>query len=195
MTPVPQRSAKPKAQIRGEILAATRRIAANEGWKAVSMRRLAQEISYTAPVIYEHFHNKEALMLEIAREQYRLLGSRIEQVDKAGYSPRECVLQTSLAWAGFALDSPDHYALITGQLPDFPWHPELREALFVIMAPVRNAFERILPYNEDPTPVLTEWMALVHGFIQLRLSNLVAYPPMETLFRLEVGVRRFVDGL
>jgi AcrR family transcriptional regulator len=195
MSSVPQRATKTKAQIREEILAATRHIAANEGWKAVSMRRLAQEIRYTAPIIYEHFHNKEALMLEIAREQYRLLDSCIEQVDKSGYSPRECVLQTSLAWAGFALDGPANYALITGQLPDFPWHPELREALFATMKPVRVAFERILPYNEDPTPVLNEWMALVHGFIQLRLSYLVADTPIETLSRLEVGVRRFVDGL
>lgn len=189
------RLAKSKAQIREDILTATRRIAAAEGWKAVSMRRLAQEIAYTAPVIYEHFRNKEALMLEIALEHYHVLAARISKVAHAAPSPRECVLQVSLAWAGFALEAPDTYALITGQLPDFPWHSDLRQALINTLTPVKAAFERILPWNEDAGPFLNEWMALVHGFIQLRLSQMMDETPAQTLFRVESGVRRFVDGL
>lgn len=195
MLSVSPRPTRSKAQIREDILAATRRIAAAEGWKAVSMRRLAQEIAFSAPVIYEHFRNKEALMLEVALTCCQELQIQVAPIVAADLPPRECVLQVSQAWASYALHSPDNYALITGQLPDFPWHAQLRAALLATLSPVREAITRILPWNEDPDPYLHEWMALVHGFIQLRLSHIPQENTDETLARVERGVRRFVDGL
>ena len=54
------------------ILAAARDIAAQEGWQAVTIRKVADRIEYSPPMIYEHFENKDAVLLELMREGFRL---------------------------------------------------------------------------------------------------------------------------
>jgi AcrR family transcriptional regulator len=54
------------------ILAAARDIAAQEGWQAVTIRKVADRIEYSRPMIYEHFENKDAVLLELMREGFRL---------------------------------------------------------------------------------------------------------------------------
>ena len=40
---------------RPEILAAARSIGIQKGWKAVTIRAVAQQLGYTSPLLYEHF--------------------------------------------------------------------------------------------------------------------------------------------
>lgn len=45
-----------------EILETAGRMAEAEGWRAVTIRRIAAEIGYSTPVIYQHFPSKEAVL-------------------------------------------------------------------------------------------------------------------------------------
>src|SRR5664279_3847742 len=51
-----------KDDTRANILGASIDIVKSEGWQALSMRRIAEKIEYTAPIIYEYFANKEAIL-------------------------------------------------------------------------------------------------------------------------------------
>jgi len=51
---------------REEILAAARSIGVRDGWKAVTIRSVAQKLGYASPLLYEHFNDKEDLLTQIA---------------------------------------------------------------------------------------------------------------------------------
>ena len=56
---IAERKGKERAERESRIVAAARVIAEREGWDAVTIRRLAEEIEYSQPVLYSHFENRE----------------------------------------------------------------------------------------------------------------------------------------
>jgi AcrR family transcriptional regulator len=38
------------------------------GWKAVTIRAVAQQLGYTSPLLYEHFQDKQEILTELAME-------------------------------------------------------------------------------------------------------------------------------
>ena len=68
-----ERRERERHELRQAILDAAREIAASEGWPAVTIRRVAEKIEYSPPVIYEHFASKEDIVIELLREGFRVL--------------------------------------------------------------------------------------------------------------------------
>jgi AcrR family transcriptional regulator len=60
-----------------EILAAARSIGIRTGWKAVTIRAVAQQLGYTSPLLYEHFRDKQELLTELAIEGQSALAREI----------------------------------------------------------------------------------------------------------------------
>lgn len=60
---IKQRRERERQEIRQSILEAARQIAAEDGWQAVTTRKVAELIEYSQPTIYEYFENKEAILL------------------------------------------------------------------------------------------------------------------------------------
>ena len=63
-----------KEETRINILDASLQIVKEDGWQALSMRKIADVIEYTAPIIYEYFSNKEAILRELTRKGFLILG-------------------------------------------------------------------------------------------------------------------------
>ena len=61
---------------RREIFAAARSIGVRSGWKAVTIREVAQQLGYTSPLLYEHFRDKQEILTELAIEGQVSLASR-----------------------------------------------------------------------------------------------------------------------
>ncbi len=98
---------------REAILEAALRIAEREGWAAVTIRRIADEIDYTSPIIYQHFANKEAaldVLLERGYADLRDAMARAVQDLPAAEQP----LQLGLAYLRFAREHPKRYELMNG---------------------------------------------------------------------------------
>ncbi len=68
-----------KDENRTNILDAALQIVKEEGWQALSMRKIADIIEYTAPMIYEYFANKDAILNELANQGYLLLAKKVRQ--------------------------------------------------------------------------------------------------------------------
>lgn len=67
-----------KDENRSNILEASLQIVKEEGWQSLSMRKIADIIEYTAPMIYEYFANKDAILTELANQGYRLLAQKVK---------------------------------------------------------------------------------------------------------------------
>ena len=60
-----ERKKRDQENIRSGILNAAINLAKSDGWNAVTIRKIAEAIEYTPPIVYEYFKNKDDLIREI----------------------------------------------------------------------------------------------------------------------------------
>lgn len=103
-----------KEDTRINILEAAFKIVKKESWQALSMRKIADEIEYTAPIIYEYFANKEALLQELTKKGYLLLSANLEAAIKKHKLPAKQLEAMWLAYWNFAFAEKELYQLMLG---------------------------------------------------------------------------------
>jgi AcrR family transcriptional regulator len=79
---IAERKLRDKQTRRQQIVDAARRIAELEGWPSVTIRRLAEEIAYSQPVLYSHFESRDAILAAVAIEGFQELGAAMEKARK-----------------------------------------------------------------------------------------------------------------
>jgi AcrR family transcriptional regulator len=122
-----------KEETRCNILEASLQIVKEEGWQALSMRKIADRIEYTAPIIYEYFSNKEAILLELNRKGYLLLARDLQEAKSKHRLPAKQLEAMWVAYWNFAFENKELYQGMFGvttnccemvnKLPeaDMPW--------------------------------------------------------------------------
>jgi AcrR family transcriptional regulator len=111
---IKQRRERQRQEIRQSILSAAREIAAEEGWQAVTTRKVAERIEYSQPTIYEYFANKEAILLALLRYGYEQLVAAIKVAVVSTDDPGTRLLAMSDAYWDFAFRSPELYQVMHG---------------------------------------------------------------------------------
>ncbi|QXV64983.1 TetR/AcrR family transcriptional regulator [Mucilaginibacter sp. 21P] len=109
-----ERIARLKEDTRINILKAAFDIVKTEGWQALSMRKIADAIEYTAPIIYEYFANKEAIILELTRQGYLKLSKQLQEVKDKHTSPAKQLEDMWLTYWNFAFANKELYQIMFG---------------------------------------------------------------------------------
>ncbi len=86
------------------------------GVEALSMRALASRIGVTAPALYAHFANRDALLRACAQIGYDELDARFRAGTPA--SPIDLVWISSRSYVRFAMDEPELFSLMFMFRPD-----------------------------------------------------------------------------
>ncbi|MBO0652892.1 helix-turn-helix transcriptional regulator [Streptomyces triculaminicus] len=102
-----QRRERERAETRTEILQAARELARAEGWEAVSMRRLADRIGYSANYAYRYFKGRDDILLAFVKDGF----VRLAGIMRSGGTS---VQAAAAAYLDFALDEPDVYQVMYG---------------------------------------------------------------------------------
>ena len=76
---ITERKGRERAEREHRIVAAARLIAEREGWDAVTIRRLADEIEYSQPVLYSHFENRDAIVAAVAVEGFKEITAALRE--------------------------------------------------------------------------------------------------------------------
>ena len=74
------------------------------------MRALADAIEYSAPVIYAHFRDKDAIIQELCYRQLRSLAKVFGTF--GALDPVERLRQVGYVYADFAIDHPSHFRFL-----------------------------------------------------------------------------------
>jgi len=98
-----------KEETRVNILDASLQIVKEEGWNALSMRKIADVIEYTAPTIYEYFDNKEAILLELTRKGFLLLVKKLQEAKDKHQLPAKQLEAMWVAYWNFAFAEKELY--------------------------------------------------------------------------------------
>ncbi|WP_026793325.1 TetR-like C-terminal domain-containing protein [Pleomorphomonas oryzae] len=166
---VAERKSRERAEREQRIVAAARAIAEREGWEAVTVRRLAEEIEYSQPVLYSHFENRTAIVAAVAVEGFKEIGEVLRSAaDKAG-GPAEAVDAVARAYLDFALGHPALYEAM------FVLPTDLRFAEADTRAELRAAFDAlagvVTPFCANAEVAAEAFWAALHGLAELERSG------------------------
>src|ERR1700722_11398979 len=84
---IEDRRARERAARRQLITATARTLAEQEGWDAVTTRRLSTEIEYSQPVLYKHFSGMEDIVASVAVQGFAELGGALAAA-RGGATPQ-----------------------------------------------------------------------------------------------------------
>ena len=169
---ITERRLRQKDEVRSSILSTAWQMVKQEGWQSLSIRKIADAIEYSVPVIYDHFQNKEAILMEFAKEGFHLLSKKI-QLAKGKYDdPAEQLKTVADAYWNFAFKNKEYYQLMYGLgMPGceiekcFPERADFRN---LVMEPITAIIAK--SKNSDANPCLkyyTFW-SILHGLISIK---------------------------
>lgn len=107
-----ERRQREKDLVKQKILEATIKIASKEGWQALTIRKIADEIEYTPPIVYEHFENKEDLIKELIYSGFSQLKNEFDQARENKINDKEFLRKLSLIHWDFAFSNIALYQLM-----------------------------------------------------------------------------------
>lgn len=165
-----------KEETRCNILEAALQIVKEEGWQALSMRKIADVIEYTAPIIYEYFNNKDAILLELTRQGYLKLSRELEEARDRHRLPAKQLEDMWLTYWNFAFANKELYQGMFGvatscscemvnKLPEAEKPYELFSAVIGELMNIEDLEGDIIC-----TKYYTFW-SVVHGLVSINLLS------------------------
>lgn len=88
------------------ILAAAAEILADEGYEALSMRKVAARVGLSQAAIYRHYRDKAELLASVIGSGYARLSEGLAALKPEGKMPQEALAEGIRRYVDFALDSP-----------------------------------------------------------------------------------------
>ena len=165
---IAERKLRDRQARRAQIIGAARRIAEQEGWPSVTVRRLSDEISYSQPVLYSHFESREDILAAAAIEGFQELGLALQKARKR-VKQGNPVEAFATAYLAFAASAPALYEAMFSLNLNVPFGaaatpPELRFAFSQLL--------ELFPGQGSKSEVLSElFWASLHGIAELTRTS------------------------
>lgn len=190
-----QRREREKQAMRQGILEASRHLARQEGWSAVTIRKIAEQIEYSPPMVYEYFASKEDLLLELLREGFHLLAATMQRAFREAEDGEERLLRIGEAYCQFARTYPELYQVMHG-LGGVPL--DAQERMLAAQEICEIALEALTIWAQtrsvtldDPAEAADMLWALLHGMVSLYIIGRF----QEENHRAERLARRTIQSL
>ncbi|MFJ4191377.1 TetR/AcrR family transcriptional regulator [Kitasatospora sp. NPDC089509] len=106
---VQERKQRERAERERLIVATARELAEQQGWDAVTTRRLAERIEYSQPVLYSHFRGKREIIGAVALEGATEMAAVLRAATAAADGRRARVAALARAYLDFAAANPAVY--------------------------------------------------------------------------------------
>ncbi|MBN0044437.1 TetR/AcrR family transcriptional regulator [Streptomyces actuosus] len=186
---VKERKERERAERERLIVRTARELAEQQGWDAVTTRRLAERIEYSQPVLYSHFRGKREIIGAVALEGATELAVGVRAATSGANSRRERVAALARAYLDFAEHNPAVYDAL------FQLDGGLSYAQEDTPEPLKDAFAALLETlaevagdGVDPGPFTETFWAALHGLATLTRAGRL--PPEYAEHRVELLVDR-----
>jgi len=162
-----------KEETRISILEAALHIVKVEGWQALSMRKIADAIEYTAPIIYEYFSNKDAILLELTRKGFIILAKDMKEAKDKHRLPEKQLEAMWLAYWNFAFAEKELYQVMFGvdvnccQMCEIL--PEAEEPSLLVSEVIEQLMAPHIPSEDEVCTKYYTFWSVVHGLISINM--------------------------
>ncbi|KAA8890799.1 TetR/AcrR family transcriptional regulator [Nocardia colli] len=162
------------AQLRTEILDAARELLARTGHAdAVSIREISKLVGVSAPSIYRHFADKDALIEAVVVQVFEDLDAAIVAETDPSVSPITRLCQQGLAYVRFAREHPEQYRLATVPTMSVGAVDQVlgSGAFQHFSQTVQECMDAGVITPGDPMPVVLDLWAAAHGIASLLIAK------------------------
>ncbi|MGX6606051.1 TetR/AcrR family transcriptional regulator [Micromonosporaceae bacterium Da 78-11] len=186
---VQERKERARADRERLIVATARELAEQQGWDAVTTRRLAERIEYSQPVLYSHFRGKREIIGAVALQGATEMATALRAAASAEEHPRARVTALAHAYLDFAARGPAVYEAM------FQLDGGLAFATEDTPEPLKDGFAALLEClgevagdGVDPGLFTEVFWAALHGLATLTRAGRLL--PADTERRVELLVDR-----
>jgi AcrR family transcriptional regulator len=178
---VAERRDRERQELRTRILDAARRLFVEQGYDAVTMRKIAEAIEYSPTAIYFHFQDKETLLRELCDTDFSALAQQFQKIAKIA-DPVDRLRHIGRAYVAFAIDHPNHYRLMF--MTPSPAAKKIEESRIARGNPEEDAYAflratvaeaiaagRLRAELKDADLVSQMVWAGTHGVVSLHIAN------------------------
>ncbi|MFE4263205.1 TetR/AcrR family transcriptional regulator [Streptomyces sp. NPDC056883] len=186
---VQERKQRERAVREHLIVATARELAEQQGWDAVTTRRLAERIEYSQPVLYSHFRGKREIIGAVALEGASEMATALRAATAGADGPRERVAALARTYLGFAEDNPAVYDAmfqLDGGLAFA--HEDTPEPLKDAFAALLETLGEVAGDGVHPGLFTETFWACLHGLATLTRAGRL--PPADAAHRVELLVDR-----
>ena len=168
---IEDRRARERAARRQLITSTARKLAEQEGWDAVTTRRLSTEIEYSQPVLYKHFSGMEAVVASVAVQGFGELAAALSAARSAATDGPDALARVAHEFIRFADDNPALFdAMFTRATTLRFATADTPVELTTAFAELRAAVSMAAGKRDADTLAEVLWAAL-HGLITLDRSG------------------------
>jgi AcrR family transcriptional regulator len=171
-----ERREREKAELRQKILDAAREMFVAEGPDAVTMRKIAARIEYSATAIYAYFPDKEALLRALCDHDFaQFLNAGMHLMQEP--DPVKRTLLATRFYIDFALEHPHQYQFMFMMPSDMqPSDPAL--VMYSLMRDTVTQIDAAGGFRadiQDADVIAQTFWATLHGAVSLHIAGRCKY--------------------
>jgi AcrR family transcriptional regulator len=172
---IAERKLRQKEEVRSAILDTAWQLVKKEGWQQLSIRKIADAIEYSVPVIYDHFDNKEAILLEIGKQGFQLLSKRMQQARDKHKDPAEQLKAIADAYWSFAFKNREYYQLMFGLgMPCCEVEKSMPEKVYfrnILTGPIDELIKKNKVVVGNACLKYHTFWSIIHGLISIKMMG------------------------
>jgi AcrR family transcriptional regulator len=158
---------------RGAIVEAASAVFSERGIDGISMRQIAAEIGVSAPALYHHFENKDALVMAACEAGFEEFGAELAAAARGAETPLAGLRASAVAYVDFALHRPMHYDVM--MIRPHQWalgpHPSEDPPSFAGLVSLVEACQASCEFAPgDAREAAHQIWAALHGVASLAIS-------------------------
>lgn len=170
-----ERRQRQKEEVKHDIICAAWQMVEKDGWNALSIRKIADAIEYSVPVIYDHFENKEAIYLEFAKKGFRKLSKKMIDAKDAHDDPAEQIRAMADAYWDFGINNMQLYQLMFGigmQCCEISKAmPEQEKFRALVMDPIEALIKKSKRTDINSCLKYHTFWSVMHGLISIKITG------------------------
>lgn len=193
-----ERSIKQKATVREAILEAAKTIVLKEGWQTVSIRKIADAIGYSLPVVYNHFENKDAILEEFVKQGFDMLSEVMLNTKVQYITPNEQLTHMAIAYFEFAFTQREYYQMMFGLgMPSCERVNQINEIgkFSSILINTIQALRTTEIVEENTILKFHTFWSILHGLSSINMVNITATPTEMQQRVLLDAVKGFIQNI
>jgi AcrR family transcriptional regulator len=196
---ITERRIRQREEIRSSILATAWQLVKEEGWQSLSIRKIADAIEYSVPVIYDHFENKEDILLQFGKDGFDLLTKKLQQAKKKSDDPAEQLRLMANAYWSFASRNKEYYQLMFGlgvaNCETKKCIPE--ESVFrqLVMEPINEILAKSKKKGVNPCLKYHTFWSVIHGLISMKMLSYAEVADELNKLVLDDAIEGFIKNL
>ncbi|MFF9070249.1 TetR/AcrR family transcriptional regulator [Streptomyces sp. NPDC014891] len=186
---VQERKQRERADRERLIVVTARELAEQQGWDAVTTRRLAERIEYSQPVLYSHFTGKREIIGAVALQGASELAAAVRAATAKADGPRARVTALAQAYLDYAADNPAVYDALFHLDGGLPYAREdTPEPLKDAFASLQETLAEVAGADVHPGMFTELFWASLHGLATLTRTRRLL--PGDAVRRVELLVDR-----